>query len=109
MGRNLVLGYGFLIRAFFKAIRLYHLWFMAMLCNKSDFTPMAIRSYSRKSYRRGRVARRSRKYRRTGTRRSTYGISSASNRYSRETSVFSTSLSAALTPTNVQVVVPTDI
>lgn len=110
MGRNLVLGYGFLIRAFFKATRLYHLWFTVMLCNKSDFTPMAIRSYSRKSYRRGKVARRSRKYRRSGgRRRSTYGISSASNRYSRETSVFSTSLSAALTPTNIQVVAPTDI
>ena len=60
----------------------------------SDFTPMAIRSYSRKSYRRGKVARRSRKYRRFGRRRSTYGISTASNRYSRETSVFSTSLSS---------------
>lgn len=110
MGRNLVLVYGFLTQAFFKAIRLYHLWFTAMLCNKSDFTPMAIRLYSRKSYRRGKAARRSRKYRRSGgRRRSTYGISSASNRYSRETSVFSTSLSAALTPTNVQVVAPTDV
>ena len=67
----------------------------------SDFTPMVVKIYTRKSYRRGGYsARRYRKTRRFGRRRTAYGISNASNRYSRETTVFSATLADALTPSN---------
>jgi len=67
----------------------------------SDFTPMVVKIYTRKSYRRGNYsARRYRKTRRFGRRRTAYGISNASNRYSRETTVFSATLADALTPSN---------
>ena len=77
----------------------------------SDFTPMVVKIYTRKSYRRGgHYARRYRKTRRFGRRRTAaYGISNASNRYSRETTVFSATLPSALTPSNQLVVPPTDI
>ena len=81
-----------------------------MVMSYSDFTPMVVKFYSRKSYRRGKAPRRSRKYRRSGgRRRSVYGISNASNRYSRETSVFTTQILSQATPVNQLVVAGTDV
>ena len=76
--------------------------FLFMVMLYSDFTPMVVKIYTRKSYRRGgHYARRYRKTRRFGRRRTAaYGISNASNRYSRETTVFSANLPSALTPAN---------